>query len=123
MSDSHREMPIFTRAFDFLAWLTPMTQHFPRLHRHTITRRLVEAALDLQEALLIANNQRDGDRLAWLDRADAHLAQVRIYLRLAHRLHWLNMGQYQHGAGMVSEIGKLLGGWRKTTQSAVQRQN
>ncbi len=115
MSDQQREMPIFTRTFDFLAWLTPMTHHFPRLHRHTVTRRLVEAALDMQEALLMANNLRNQERILWLERADSSLGRVRLYLRLAHRLGWLNLGQYQHGASMISEIGRLLGGWRKVT--------
>jgi hypothetical protein len=27
------EMPIFTRTFDFLTWLLPVSNHFPRAHR------------------------------------------------------------------------------------------
>jgi len=36
----HTEMPIFTRTFDFISWLLPVTNNFPRAHRHTLTRRL-----------------------------------------------------------------------------------
>ena len=32
------EMVIFTRTFDFLAWLLPHTNHFPRAHRHSLRR-------------------------------------------------------------------------------------
>jgi len=39
-------MPIFTRSFDLLTWLLPMTQHFPRAHRHGFTRRLLDSAFD-----------------------------------------------------------------------------
>jgi hypothetical protein len=39
------ETPIFTRTVDLLAWLLPVTNHFPRAHRHTVTRRLLDAAL------------------------------------------------------------------------------
>jgi hypothetical protein len=42
------EMVIFTRTFDFLAWLLPHTNHFPRAHRHSLTQRLLDAALDLR---------------------------------------------------------------------------
>ncbi|MBN2548170.1 MAG: hypothetical protein JXB15_03360 [Anaerolineales bacterium] len=28
------EMPIFARTYDFLTWLLPATNHFPRLQRH-----------------------------------------------------------------------------------------
>lgn len=40
------EMAIFTRTFDFLAWLLPATNHFPRAHRHSFTKRLLDAAFD-----------------------------------------------------------------------------
>ena len=42
---SQSEMPIFTRSFDFLTWLLPMTHHFPRNHRHDFTQRLLERGL------------------------------------------------------------------------------
>ena len=49
--------------------------------------------------------------------ANACLGKVRIYLRLAHRLQWINMKQYEHAGRMVAELGRLLGGWRKVTKS------
>ena len=45
------ETPIFTRTYDFLTWLLPATNNFPRVHRHTFTRRLLDAAFDLRERL------------------------------------------------------------------------
>jgi hypothetical protein len=44
-------MVIFTRTFDFLDWLLPRTNDFPRAHRHSFTRRLLDAAFDLRERL------------------------------------------------------------------------
>jgi hypothetical protein len=35
------EMPIFTRTYDFLTWLLPATNNFPRAHRHSFTQRLL----------------------------------------------------------------------------------
>lgn len=90
------ETPIFTRTFDFLTWLLPATDHFPRAHRHTVTRRLLEAAFDFSECIEEANLRRGNARLEWLLRADAALAKVRHYLRLARRWEWLSAGQYEH---------------------------
>ncbi len=112
---SRSEMPIFTRVFDFLQWLVPATNHFPRAHRFTVTKRLLDAAFDLSERLEEANLRRGRARLERLNLADEALAKVRHYLRLAHRWGWLNPGQYEHGARMVDEIGRLLGGWKKAT--------
>ena len=112
---TRREMPIFTRTFDFLSWLLPVTNHFPRAHRHTFTRRLLDAAFDLRERLEEANLRRGAARRAQLALADEALARVRVYLRLAARWGWLSAGQYRHVSEMVAEIGRLLGGWEKVT--------
>lgn len=118
MVTTQTEMPLFTKTYDFLSWLVPATNHFPKLHRHTVTRRLLDAALNFQEAILAADSRRGRERMAHLVSADGYLGQVRLYLRLVHRWQWLNAGQYAHASRMVSEMGRLLGGWRKVTQSS-----
>ena len=113
---SIKEMPIFTRTFDFLSWLVPATNNFPRSQRFYATKRLLDAAFDLREYLEEANIRRGKQRMERLIRADEALARVRIYLRLAVRWEWLNHGQYEHVSNMIVEIGKLLGGWKKVTE-------
>ncbi len=114
---SKQEMPIFTRTFDFLTWLLPATNHFPKAHRHSFPQRLLDAAFDLRERLEEANLRQGRARLDRLRLADEALAKVRLYLRLAVRWEWLSVGQYEHVAKMVAEIGRLLGGWQKATGS------
>jgi hypothetical protein len=106
------DMIILTRTFDLLAWLLPKLERFPRLYRSTVTQRLMDAALDFQEALFEAQSQGGSTRERHLRQADAALNKLRLYLRLAHRWHWLNDGQYQHVSTMVVELGRMLGGWR-----------
>jgi hypothetical protein len=113
------ELPIFTKTYDFLAWLVPLTNHFPRIHRHTVTRRLIDAALDFQEQIVEANNLRLQARLDCLIKADALLDKVRLYQRLALRWKWVNSGQYEYAARSVTEIGRLLGGWQKLTRQQI----
>lgn len=109
------DMVIFTRTFDVLDWLLPRTEDFPAVHRFSVTKRLQDAALDFQEAIYDANARAGVERLLYLRTADAHLGKVRLYLRLVHRWHWLSNGQYEHISRMVTEIGRLLGGWIKQT--------
>ena len=115
--DSSQETPIFVRTFDMLTWLLPITNNFPRAHRHTATKRLLDAAFDLREHLEAANHRMGAERMAFLRLADEDLDNLRLYIRLAARWEWLNPGQYQHVAKMVAEIGRLLGGWIKITHS------
>ena len=111
-----QELVLFTRLFDLLTWLLPKTAQFPRVYRHTVTQRLMNAALDCQEAVFAAQSTRDARRNAALQDADAALNRLRLYLRLAHQWRWLNDGQYAHVSTQVMEIGKLLGGWVKQSR-------
>jgi hypothetical protein len=108
-----QDMIILARTFDLLAWLLPKTERFPKLYRQTVVQRMMDAALDFQEALFEAQSQGGSTRERRLRAADATLNKLRLYLRLAHRWQWLNDGQYRHVSLMVAELGRLLGGWIK----------
>jgi len=102
---------VLSRVFDLLAWLVPKGEGFPRVYRHTLTQRLMDAALDLQDGLFLAQSRRGPARRAVLADCDAALNRLRLYLRLAHHWRWLTDGQYEHVSLMVAEIGRLLGAW------------
>lgn len=113
------QMVIFTRLFDMLAWLLLATNHFPRAHRHTFTQRILATAFDLHDCLHEANSRKGAARLERLERADEALAKLRSYVRLAVRWQWLSVGQYQHVAEMLAEVGNLLGGWQRQTKTKI----
>jgi four helix bundle protein len=109
------EMIIFTRTYDFVSWLLPLTQNFPRSQRFIVTQRLQTAALNFQELLIEANAERGAARSEKLKCADTELRKVRLYLRLSQKWDWVKEGQYRHASVMVAEIGRLLGGWKKVS--------
>lgn len=114
------EMLILSRVFDLLAWLLPKSEKFPRLYRSTVTQRLMDAGLDLQEALFEAQSLRGHPRLSKLRVADAALDKLRLYLRLAHHWRWLSHPQYRHASEGIAEIGRLLGGWIRQTAARTE---
>lgn len=115
-----QELVIFTATFDLLTWLLPQAEHFPKAQRFVVTQRLLNAALDFQEALFDANARSGAARAQALLAADAHLDKLRLYLRLANRWHWLSDGGYEHVSRLVATVGKLLGGWLRQTQAALR---
>lgn len=115
-----QELVIFTATFDLLTWLLPQAERFPKAQRFVITQRLVNATLDFQEALFDANACSGAARAQALMAADAHLDKLRLYLRLAHRWHWLGDGGYEHVSRLVAHVGKLLGGWQRQTKTALR---
>jgi four helix bundle protein len=104
---------IFTRTYDFVTWILPMAEKFPKSQRFVVTQRLQNSVLNFQESLIEANALRGAKRTERLRLADAELRKTRLYLRLCEKWKWLTPGQYKHASVMVVEIGRLLGGWMK----------
>ena len=117
------EMVILTRMFDLLASLLPKGERFPKPYRFTVTQRMMDAALNAEEALFDAMSQGGTTRQRHLRAADAALNKPRLYLRLAHRWQWLNDGQYRHASLMVAEIGRLRTRWAATVARASRGRN
>ncbi|MBN1340611.1 MAG: diversity-generating retroelement protein Avd [Bacteroidales bacterium] len=113
--DTRQEMPLFTRTYDLMAWLIPVTEKFPRPLRHSFTKRLLDASFDLRERLEEANIRRGSERRQKLILADEALARLWVYIRLSVRLGWISAGQYEYVSERMVEVGKLLGGWQKVT--------
>ena len=109
-----KESPIFSRTYDLLRWLIPITVKFPRQHRFVLAQAIQQVALDLQENLIEASKVTQPAHA--LLQADINLAKLRTHLRLCHDLELLSTGQYEHVAKMLTEIGRLLGGWIKNTK-------
>jgi hypothetical protein len=106
-----KQSPIFSKTYDFVAWLIPLTLRFPRQQRFVLAHTLQREALRFQGLLIEAAHQSDpGERLI---EADAELDKVRTHLRLCLDMGLVSPGQYAHGAQYLVEMGNLLGGWKK----------
>lgn len=110
-----KQSPIFARTYDFVAWLIPLTIKFPRSQRFVMAATLQREAIRFQELLIEASHQKNGTNL--LLSADAELDKVRTHLRMSLEMNLIQSGQYEHAARLMTEIGKLLGGWMKTVQA------
>jgi len=103
--------PIFVKVYDLLAWLLPVTQQFPKSQRFVLALRIQDAALDLHELLIAGGKSQRGERRRLLQQADVRLEQLRLHWRLSRTLQLVEPGRYEHGARLIDEVGRLLGGW------------
>jgi cytosine/adenosine deaminase-related metal-dependent hydrolase len=109
-----QQSPIFSKTYDLLVWLLPTTTKFPREHRFVLAKAVQETALRFQERLIEAGLSKGRSQQQALAQADVDLTKLRFYLRLCQDLGIITPNQYRHVAGMVGEVGKLLGGWRQS---------
>ena len=109
-----KESPLFAKSYDFIHWLIPQTVKFPREQRFVIAARSQTTALDFMECLYQATDK--SQQFGTLGRADVKLKQLRFYLRLSHDLQLMDTRRYEHASRLIEEIGRLLGGWRKSVE-------
>ena len=112
MKDYRPQSPIFVKTYDFLLWLIPLTLKFPKSQRFLLAERLSKMALDFYDLILAAvmEPERQDEKL---DEADRLLTKIRLYVRLSHDLHCISLGQLEHAARLMDEIGRLIGGWKR----------
>ena len=107
-----KQSPIFGKTYDFVKWLIPATVKFPRQHRFVLAQALQQEALRFQGFIIEAVHS--SRPIHKLNAADAELDKLRTHIRIARDLGLLSPSQYQHVAKMLTEIGKLLGGWKNS---------
>lgn len=106
--------PIFLKSLEMVAWLLAHTQKFPKSQRFVLAKRMEEAALSFQDALLWAT-KTPREREALMD-ADDPLERLRMDNRLGLRLRLHAMGSYGYLPRALEEIGRLLGGWMRSAR-------
>jgi hypothetical protein len=109
------ESPLFSRTHDFLLWLLPQMQKFPRVYRFSLAERIQRTSMDFQDFIVSAGKSQGDERRGWLKKADIALEQIRFWLRFSEELELFTIGQYEHAARMMVEMGRLLGAWVKQT--------
>ena len=96
---------------DLLLWIIPQLDKLPRVRRYTLGERIESGLLDVLEQLTDAAYSRD--KVDKLRTANLRLDRVRHLWRLCHELQALPTRQYGHGAGLLEDLGRQIGGWRR----------
>ncbi len=116
MNKSHRDFarqtgPALEAHYQFIVWLVPTLERFPRSQKFLLGDRIQNTALNVLESLIEATYTRQ--RRQHLSRANLGLEKLRFLLRLAWELHYLNSRRYEHAARTIDEVGRRVGAWRK----------
>lgn len=112
MSQASRQVgPVLEAHFQFLLWLVPALNRFPRDQRFLLGDRIQTLGQEILEALIEANYTRD--RRSFLLRANMSLEKLRYFMRLAVEMHYLDKRRYEHAVRSIDDIGRQVGGWIK----------
>jgi hypothetical protein len=117
MPKAPREAPIYVATHDMLDWLVPHLEKWPRPQRFLLAREVMDSATHFYRLLLRARKVQEQARADALLDADSELETLKALLRLGQERRYMNLGQYKHISTVLSDIGRQLGGWRKSTES------
>jgi hypothetical protein len=107
------ELVVITKAYDFILWSCRHTSKFPRNHRFVLGERIERNLYDLLEILIRAKYTRQRREL--LEQANLMLEILRFQIRLAKDLQCLRTDSYGFAGKSIDEIGRLVGGWLKSS--------
>ncbi|MFN7920411.1 MAG: diversity-generating retroelement protein Avd [Bryobacteraceae bacterium] len=100
------------KAYALCLWIIPKATRMPRSHRFALGDRLYTHSLHLVTALTQASFRQD--KAKPLETASDHVNSIRILLRLAKDLRLLSFDSYAHATALLDELGRMIGGWRKS---------
>lgn len=101
------------KCYQFLLWLIPTVEKFPKSQKYLLGERIQNLALDVQECLIEATySKKPAPHLA---QANLHLEKLRYLFRLANDLRHFDLRRYEFASRAVDEIGRLAGGWLKAS--------
>ena len=103
---------------ELLLWLIPQLDKFPRSRRFTLGERMENGLIEVLELLVEAAYTRNKD--APLRRANLRLEVVRHLWRLAYELKAIATRQYEHGAKLIDDLGRQVGGWLRSREQQSQ---
>lgn len=107
------ELVVIPKTCDLIRWACHHTGRFPRNHRFVLGERIERHLYDLLETLIRARYTRP--RQALLEQANLTLEVLRFQMRLAKDLQCLKVNSYGFAGKAIDEIGRLVGGWLKST--------
>jgi hypothetical protein len=113
---SRQTGPALEQTYQFILWLIPTVEKFPRDRKFLLGDRIHATALDVLEGLIEATYTKGRDRV--LGRVNLAIEKLRFLVRLSMDLKCLDTRRYEFAARNLDEIGRQVGGWMKANRAA-----
>jgi len=109
------EIPLLKKSYDLYKTFHEYRKSVPKHDRHTIYERSEQLMLDMIEAFFQAGYSRSDTKTGMLEKASVKLNTLRLLVRLMKDTKTLDTKKYVTLQEMIDEIGRMLGGWIRST--------
>lgn len=111
------DIPIFQKAYDLYKTFHEYRRLIPKQDRFTVFERGEQAILDLIENIMLASSQQRQEKTTTLERASLKLNMLRVFIRLMKDIKAVDGKKYITLENIIDEIGRMLGGWIRSTKA------
>ncbi len=87
---------------------------FPQKDRYILGQKIENLALETLQLVVLAGITAKEKKLPYLEKSIALIDLIKIMLRLAKDINILDSHKYLELENRLQEIGRMLGGWRKS---------
>src|SRR2546425_1855837 len=105
---------VVQKAYDWALWIIPKVEKFPKSYRFSIGQSLVTASIELLMNLVDATYQTRN--AGSLGAAVREVNRILYLVRLAKDLRMINLAGHEFAAKAMDEVGRMAGGWLKSTR-------
>jgi len=110
------DTPIFKKTYELYKTFYSYRNTVSKQDRYTLWQRCENLILDVLESILWASQLSKTDKLPILKKASLWLNFLRVFLRLSKEVKAIDNKKYTLLQEIVDEIGRMLGGWIKSTK-------
>ncbi len=110
------DIPIFKKAYELYKTFYGYRTLVPKVDRYTIWQRSESVILEVLEGVLIASQTIGNEKLEALQRTSVKLNLLRVFVRLMKETKAIDNKRYIALEAMIDEIGRMLGGWIRSTK-------
>jgi len=107
------DLKILQRCYDMIEYGYVALRQYPKSERHTLAAETKRSMYELLRLIIRANKRYF--KKTTLQDIDIEIDNLRYLIRLANSLGFLPFKQYENWSRKINEIGKMLGGWIKST--------
>jgi hypothetical protein len=112
------DIPIFKKAYDLYKQFHDIRNKAPKQDRYTIYQKCEDNLLEVIEGILEASQTSKNEKLPILNKTSLKLSLLRVFFRLLKDIKSIDIKNYSSMEESVDKIGRMLGGWIKSTKEA-----
>ena len=111
------EVPLFQKLYDFYKLFYEIVDHFPKKARPVLGQKIEQTILEALELVSYAAYSSNAEKNQALMKTSLKIDFLKVLIRLTYETKTINKKKYILLEERLQEIGKMVGGWIKSSKS------